>query len=169
MASLKERKKLYAREWRKRNPMYGKLKRNNPSYSLVEIRGRKTDDPDYKKKYYLAHAESQKANARNWAKKNPEKSRRYREKWLKANPWITNLANARQRCRNPKATKFEYYGGLGIQCHLTSRDIMKIWKRDMAHKMKQPSLDRKDGHGDYTITNCRFIEMGLNRRLAHVT
>lgn len=67
------------------------------------------------------------------------------------------------RCTNPKDRKFKHYGGRGIRCFLTLVEFEFLWHRDYAAAMKQPSIDRIDSDGHYTIENCRFIEMSKNR------
>ncbi|MCK4649189.1 hypothetical protein KAT51_06675, partial [bacterium] len=49
---------------------------------------------------------------------------------------------------------------------LTSEDIKFLWFRDKAYNLGQPSIDRKDTYGDYSIDNCRFIEKVDNVRRA---
>src|SRR3990167_728037 len=75
------------------------------------------------------------------------------------------LDNIKQRCRNPNDPKFSSYGGRGIQALLTFRDIVTLWERDNASVLRQASIDRMDSNGHYTLENCRFIEMSINRKL----
>jgi hypothetical protein len=72
--------------------------------------------------------------------------------------------NVESRCQKTWDKKYSYYGGRGIKNELTLEDIIFLWVRDNAKKMKQPSIDRKDANGNYTLENCRFIEMDTNRR-----
>ena len=37
-----------------------------------------------------------------------------------------------------------------------------MYIRDKAHLMKKPSIDRKDNDKNYTLENCRFIELQDN-------
>ncbi len=39
---------------------------------------------------------------------------------------------------------------------------MWLWIRDKAGKMKRPSIDRINSGGNYTLNNCRFIELSAN-------
>jgi hypothetical protein len=72
------------------------------------------------------------------------------------------LNNVKQRCTNPKATRYEYYGGRGVKNLLTLEDMAFLWDRDGAAQMKQPSIDRKNVDGHYIRENCQFIEFVKN-------
>ena len=73
--------------------------------------------------------------------------------------------NINQRCNYLSDKKFQYYGGKGVQNQLNIDELEFLWFRDRAGKMVQPSIDRKDSCSHYSLKNCRFIEMDLNRRL----
>lgn len=72
-----------------------------------------------------------------------------------------------QRCTNPRATGFQYYGGRGIS-------VCERWlsfENFLADMGEQPekrwSIDRINVNGNYEPTNCRWITMAaqqLNRR-----
>jgi hypothetical protein len=72
--------------------------------------------------------------------------------------------NIQQRCGNPNDKKYKYYGGRGIKVYLSKSDLVYLWNRDGAGLMDQPSIDRIENDLDYTLTNCRFIEMDDNRK-----
>jgi DNA-binding XRE family transcriptional regulator len=86
----------------------------------------------------------------------------YREQYLFNNPWQNTYKNIITRCSYKKHSYFKR----GIKNFLTSNDVRFLWFRDKAYLLKQPSIDRKDSKGNYTLKNCRFIEMkeNLNRR-----
>jgi len=67
------------------------------------------------------------------------------------------LANINYRCRNR-----ERYAGRGIRNFLTFADLLFLWQRDNAESMQRPSIDRRDNDGDYTVENCRFLELFEN-------
>lgn len=77
-------------------------------------------------------------------------------------PWYRHWQSAKQRCDNPKAGSYKYYGGRGIKCHLTKDDCAALWQRDKAWLLKRPSLDKIDSDQHYTLANCRFIELSEN-------
>lgn len=77
-------------------------------------------------------------------------------------PWLRPLRNAKGRCNNPKNKKFNDYGGRGIKFLLKDIDGEYLWNRDKGWLLKNPSIDRIDNDGDYTLENCRFIEFSEN-------
>jgi hypothetical protein len=80
--------------------------------------------------------------------------------------------NMIQRCTNPKATSYEYYGGRGIT-------ICNRWRygeggssgaecflADMGHRPEGLTLDRRNGDGNYEPSNCYWAtwkEQNSNR------
>lgn len=87
---------------------------------------------------------------------------RYAKKYDKLNPWLKHHNHAEQRCNNPNSKKYEYYGGRGIKCLMPTKDFKYLWFRDKAYLLKRPSIDRIDNDGNYTLENCRFIELSEN-------
>lgn len=83
----------------------------------------------------------------------------YMKQYYKKYPWKKHYNKILQRCENPKCDKFQYYGGKGIKCLVTSEEIKYLWFRDKAYLMEKPSIDRKNNSGNYTLDNCRFIEL----------
>ena len=82
----------------------------------------------------------------------------YRER----NPWIRHLKTARQRCNNPNNVAYKFYGGKGVKCLLTLKDVEFLWHRDKAAKMHVPSIDRKNNNAGYIFANCCFMERADN-------
>lgn len=70
--------------------------------------------------------------------------------------------SARQRCNNKNCKAYKNYGGRGIKCLMTKEDFRMLWDRDKADKLEKPSIDRINVDGDYTVKNCRFIELREN-------
>ena len=60
-----------------------------------------------------------------------------------------------------------YWHKKGIKNYLTENDIISLWKRDNANKMKDPCLHRKDNNKHYTIENCQFLERGKHTQVSH--
>lgn len=71
-------------------------------------------------------------------------------------------ANMNDRCSNPNATGYKYYGQKGIKvCDEWKRsrpDMQGIFNfiKDMGHRPKDHTLDRVDYNKDYTLENCRW-------------
>jgi hypothetical protein len=129
---------------------------------------------------YAANKKRIREEHRAWYKKNKDKYKKYRERlspeqrkingilWASRArilfPWRISLYAARTRCSNPNHVGYCRYGGRGIRCLLTEADVKHLWIRDNAGGLKKPSLDRIDNKKDYTLENCRFIELSDNCR-----
>jgi len=121
-------------------------------------RERYANDPEYRER------------RNEWRKKNRDKVRRNaRERYnhrRKETPWLLCLWRIRQRCNNPNAPNYKWYGGRGIRCLLTELEIEILYKYSHADQMRKPSIDRIDKNGDYYFKNCRFIEQSENSKKA---
>lgn len=84
------------------------------------------------------------------------------ERFLARKPWYYCWRDAMRRCTDPRTKSYPYYGGRGIEFHLSQEDVVILWERDRAWELKTPSLDRRDAKGHYCFSNCRFIEMADN-------
>ena len=84
--------------------------------------------------------------------------------FFKQHPYLRYIwSNLNCRCSKVYDSKYKYYGGKGIKNLLTLNELLTLWARDKADKMKQASIDRIDINKDYSLSNCRFIEMEQNR------
>jgi len=91
----------------------------------------------------------------------------YTYKYIRKNRWVRSFEHATARCQNKRDGKYKNYGGRGIRMLLTRDECKRLWVRDGAKDMKRPSIDRVDNDGNYTMANCRFIELAENTRRAN--
>lgn len=74
--------------------------------------------------------------------------------------WERTWRSIESRCKWNKKNK-DYYQK-GIKNFLTIDDLKFLWFRDKAYEMKRPSIDRIDDTKDYTLDNCRYLELSKN-------
>lgn len=109
----------------------------------------------YKRKYHQTH----KKEEHDYYLRNKKHILMNQKKRKKLNRWISSWENAKQRCCNSKNPDYQWYGKRGIQFLLTLQDVKYLWFRDKANLMKRPSIDRINNNKNYTLKNCRFIEL----------
>ena len=101
-----------------------------------------------------------------WRIKHPDETRtieiRYWEKIKKEKPWSITLSSIKKRCLNSKNKRYDDYGGRGIKCLITEKELKELWCRDKAYLMKCATIDRDDNDGHYEFDNCRYIEKSEN-------
>lgn len=71
-----------------------------------------------------------------------------------------------QRCENPEATGYEYYGALGVTVCAEWHDF-EAFLSDMGERPAGRTLYRRDPHGNYERDNCRWAtptEQANNKR-----
>jgi hypothetical protein len=122
-------------------------------YSKEYYQRNKVSISKNQKEYRQKNKEHIKEHVREYYQKNKDIYQKANKTYRQNNPWVKHLNSAKKRCRIRNS-----YLKRGIKCLLTVPQIKKLWFRDKAHELKQPSLDRKEGNLNYTLENCRFIE-----------
>lgn len=82
----------------------------------------------------------------------------------KRTPTYHSWSNMIQRCTNPDATGYEYYGGQGITICDRWLDFANFLA-DMGERPEGKTLDRIDGAKGYELHNCRWA--GRETQLAN--
>lgn len=75
------------------------------------------------------------------------------------NTRLYHIWNAmKQRCENPKAINYKYYGAKGVSvCQEWRNNFRSFYSWAMAHGYENDlTLDRVDGSGNYEPSNCRW-------------
>lgn len=84
------------------------------------------------------------------------------KEYRKRKPWARPREWARRRCVDTNHREYPRYGGRGISFNLSMEEAERLFRRDKAHILEKPSLDRIDPDGPYNFDNCRFIELRDN-------
>lgn len=111
----------------------------------------------YHREWYIKNKKKKLAQNKLWYQENKTKHRELVKKYILSHPWVKIASAIKSRCL-PNAP----YGKLGIKCLITVKEVHKLWMRDKADKMKQPSIDRINTSSNYSFNNCRFIELSEN-------
>lgn len=79
---------------------------------------------------------------------------------LARHPLHKTWNNIKSRCYNPKATKYQYYGGKGVVvCDEWRDDFQKFFDWSIANGWRPGlTIDRINGDGDYAPQNCRWVD-----------
>lgn len=69
-------------------------------------------------------------------------------------------SNMKSRCNNPKASRYDRYGGRGIMvCSEWMHDFESFYNWSINHGYSDElSLDRIDGDKGYSPDNCRWVD-----------
>ena len=153
-----EEKNKYQREWKKRNrEKVRKYAREYRERMNERRRERNATDPEYREHKNEGQRRRYAADLK-YREREASRKRRRRAEF----PWMVHYTWAKQRCTNPSAESYKYYGARGVRFLLTKLEMEILYKRDHADQMKCPSIDRINPKGDYYFGNCRFLERSKN-------
>jgi hypothetical protein len=122
------------------------------------------DQKVYNRAYYLAHRSELLPKCLKYQATHRKQHYAVARRWIKEHPELLAIANAKQRCTNPNRPGYENYGGRGILCKITYKELLN----DIGSRpSKFHSLDRIDNDGHYEKGNLRWAtrkQQNANRR-----
>lgn len=88
---------------------------------------------------------------------------------MRGTPTYNSWKSMKQRCSNPKALVYQYYGGIGIR-FCEKWNSFEGFLEDMGERPAGTTLDRIESDKDYCKENCRWAtqEIQDNNRKNHV-
>ena len=80
-------------------------------------------------------------------------------------PLMDSWEHMKQRCLNPKNSKYSFYGGRGIKVCEEWMEFVPFMEWALANGYKNGlTIDRIDPNGNYEPSNCRWVDMEAQRR-----
>lgn len=134
-----------------------KCDRKHPATAEYFYRDKSSKDGlrcECKKCTYLA--------TQSWSGRNREKCRegvkKYQRKYIKTlRGYVTRLIiNVKQRCINKNCPAYKDYGGRGIKCLFTGRELYD-WLIKKRINPRDLHIHRINNNGDYSLDNITFL------------
>jgi hypothetical protein len=73
--------------------------------------------------------------------------------------WENLYEEIYRQCNKSWSKLYKFYGALGIRCLFKDAgDIKKLFDRDNAQAMEEPTLVRKNLKKNFSLLNCYFVE-----------
>lgn len=93
-----------------------------------------------------------------YRQRHKEKIKQYRRQHYKTvQGYLQRIVwDVKQRCNNPKAINYKYYGGRGIKLCFTSDELYQ-WVVVNNIKPQNKQMHRIDSNGDYCLDNVEFL------------
>ena len=117
--------------------------------------------------YHNTHKERISQSMKDWRNNNKMYLIEKRKEIAKETPWVMTWYRINSRCNTKTNPDYPLYGGRGIKNKLSQEDCKFLWFRDKAYLLKQASIHRKNSDGNYTISNCKYIEQKDNIGIAN--
>ena len=96
---------------------------------------------------------------REWRKKNGITKKE--KESVSSGPWTKTFDRIMNRCVYDKNNS---YYKRNIKCLITKKELKALWFRDKAFDLKKPSIHRINHKLDYTVDNCKYVELIDNIR-----
>jgi hypothetical protein len=91
-------------------------------------------------------------------KKRRKYNQKYKKEYRESHPWAKTWESITARVKYQ-----QYYKN--IKNYLSFNDLKFLWFRDKAYLMNKPRIHRKNSKGNYTLKNCKYVELENHLRI----